>query len=62
MNSFYEGTYTVNSREIDGQNRCRLSALLGYLQEAATTHACLLHVSREETLAKYNSFWMLARI
>ncbi len=32
------------------------------MQEAATTHACLLHVSREETLAKYNSFWMLARI
>ena len=62
MNSFYEGTYTVNTREIDGQNRCRLSALLGYLQEAATTHACLLHVSRKETLEKYNSFWMLARI
>ncbi len=62
MSCFYEGTYTVDSRDIDGQNRCRPSALLGYLQEAATAHACELHASREETLEKYNCFWMLARI
>jgi acyl-ACP thioesterase len=36
--------------------------LLGYLQEAATTHACALHASRDETLEKYNCFWMLVRI
>lgn len=62
MSCFYEETFTVDSRDIDGQYRCRPSAILGYLQEAATAHACELHVSREETLEKYNCFWMLARI
>lgn len=62
MNCFYEETYTVDSRDIDGQYRCRPSAILGYLQETATAHACQLHASRDETLEKYHCFWMLARI
>lgn len=36
--------------------------MLGVLQEAATEAACDLHVSREEMLEAYNTFWMLARI
>ena len=35
---------------------------MGMLQEAATQAACALHVSRDEMLERYNSFWMLARL
>ena len=59
---FYENTYHVDSRLIDPFGHCRPSALLGLLQEAATEAACALHVSRDETVAKYNTFWMLVRI
>ena len=62
MNNYCEETFTVDSREIDGQNRCRPSAILGYLQETAVLHACRLGMSREETVEAYNAFWMLARI
>jgi acyl-ACP thioesterase len=47
---------------VDPFNQCRPSALLGYLQEAATEAACALHVSREEMIDKYHVFWMLARM
>ena len=59
---YYEKTYMVDSRDIDPWYHCRPSGLLGALQEAAVEAACALHVSREETLAKYNCFWMLARM
>lgn len=59
---FFEYQYTVDSRDTDPFNQCRPSAVLGLLQEAATEAAVALHVSREETLEQYNSFWMLARI
>ncbi len=62
MSVFYENTYPIDSRDTDPFNQCRPSALLGILQEAATAAAVELHVSREETLARYNAFWMLARI
>lgn len=62
MRLIFEQEFRVDSREVDGQNQCRPSALLGYLQEIATLHALELHVSREEMLERYNVFWMLARI
>ena len=62
MDVFCEETYRVDSRDLDLFGHCRPSALLGYLQEAATQAACLLHVSREETIERYHAFWMLARI
>lgn len=58
----FEAACTVDSRDVDPFGQCRPSALLGMLQEAATEAACALHVSRDETLKKYNCFWMLARI
>ena len=58
----YECEYMVDSRDIDPWYRCRPSGLMGMLQEAATQAACALHVSRDEMLERYNSFWMLARL
>ena len=58
---YYEKEYLVDSRDIDPWYHCRPSGLMGMLQEAATQAACALHVSRDEMLERYNSFWMLAR-
>ena len=62
MSVFATYEYTLGSRDIDPFGQCRPSALLGILQEAATHAACALHVSRDETLAAYNAFWMLVRM
>lgn len=62
MGVFYEDTYLVDSRDIDLFGHCRPSAVLGFLQEAATQAAGALHVSREEMVRQYNAFWMLSRI
>lgn len=62
MSVFATYEYTLGARDIDPFGQCRPSALLGILQEAATHAACALHVSREETLAAYNAFWMLVRM
>ena len=59
---YFTYEYTIDSRDTDPFNQCRPSALLGLLQEAATEAAVALHVSREETLERYNCFWMLIRI
>ena len=45
---------------MDGWGRCRPSAVLGYLQEAATLAAEDGGFGREKTL-EYHAFWMLAR-
>ncbi len=62
MPNVYKGSFSIGTRSVDMHNRCRPSALLSYLQEAATSAAIALNVSREEMLAQHNSFWMLARI
>lgn len=59
---YYEETFRVDSRDVDPFDQCRPSAMLGFLQEAAVTAACELHVSREETIREYNAFWMLLRM
>ena len=59
---YYEKEYLVDSRDIDPWYHCRPSGLLGALQEAAVEAACALHVSRDETMAKYHCFWMLVRM
>ena len=51
---YFTYQYTIDSRDTDPFNQCRPSALLGLLQEAATEAAVALHVSREETLERYN--------
>lgn len=62
LNVYYEDTYRIDSRAVDPFGQCRPSALLEILQEAATSAACELHVSRDEMLAAYNVFWMLVRV
>ena len=62
LSVYFENTYPVDSRDVDPFDQCRPSALLGILQEAATSAAVELHVSREEMIARYNVFWMLSRI
>ena len=62
MSTFFTYRCKVDSRNTDLFGQCRPSALLGELQQAATGAACALHVSREETLAAYNAFWMLVRM
>lgn len=53
--------YRVDSRDVDLFNQCRPSAVLGFLQEAATQAALELEVSGPQILKKYNCLWMVTR-
>ena len=59
---YFEGHYQIDTRDADPQYHCRPSALLGYLQEAATDAANQLCMTRQELLEQHHAFWMLARI
>ena len=61
MGRYYEMNMTVDSRAIDMFRQCRSSALLGYLQEAATMAALDLGASGPQVLEKYNCLWMISR-
>lgn len=61
MSTFYEMDFRVDSRDVDLWGQCRPSAVLGYLQEAATQAALELGVSGPEILKKYNCLWMVTR-
>lgn len=61
MSTFYEMDYRVDSRDVDLFNQCRPSAVLGFLQEAATQAALELEVSGPQILKKYNCLWMVTR-
>ena len=62
MSLFCEMTLPIGSRDVDGTGRCKASALLGHLQEAATVAAEEGGFSRETLMERYGAFWMLARI
>ncbi len=62
MSVIYEQNFLVDSRDVDLTGCARPSALLGYLQEAATVAAMKLGVSTPETLEKYHCFWMIVRM
>lgn len=57
-----EYIYRVGARDTDLFGQCRPSAVMDILQEAATSAASQLHLSREETIERFHAFWMLARI
>lgn len=59
---YYESRYRVDGREVDHRGQCRMSALLGFLQESGGEAAASLGLSHREMLEKYHAFWMLARI
>ncbi|MEG1857881.1 MAG: thioesterase [Pseudoflavonifractor sp.] len=61
MNTFYENVRLVDTRDLDPAGYCRPSALLGILQDTAAEAAGRIHLSREELMAQYGAFWMLAR-
>ena len=62
MSIFYEHTVLIDSRDVDGHGRCKASALMGHLQEAATQAAEQGGFTRNALLEKYNGFWMLTRM
>ena len=62
MGRYFEQEFTVDSRAVDMFRQCRPSALLGYMQEAATLASLDLGASGPEILAKYNCIWMIARL
>lgn len=62
MSRYLELEFTVDSRDVDMFDQCRPSALLGYLQEAATLAALDLGASGPQVLEKYGCLWMIARI
>lgn len=53
---------SIDSRDVDGYGRCRASALLGHLQEAATLAAEDGGFGRERMLEENRAFWMLSRM
>lgn len=59
---YYEEQYHIDARDADHRGQCRISALLGILQENGAAAAASLGLSRREMLEKYHGFWMLARI
>lgn len=62
MDTYYEHRLSIDSRDVDGLGRCRASALLGHMQEAATQAAETGGFGREIVTEKYNGFWMLTRV
>lgn len=61
MGTFHELEYRVHARDVDMFRQCRPSAVLGFLQEAATQASLALHISGPEALEKYNALWMVTR-
>ncbi len=61
MSRYFEKELIVDSRDIDMFRQSRPSAILGYLQEAATLASLDLGVSGPQVLEKYNCLWMVSR-
>lgn len=59
---YYESSYLIDERGVDHRGHCRLSALLGFLQENAAEAAASVGMSRQVMARRYHGFWMLARI
>lgn len=62
MAQSYKHTVLIDSRDTDGVGRCKASALLGHLQEAATQAAEHGGFGREVLLEQHNGFWMMTRV
>jgi len=58
----YRHKVMIDSRDTDGTGRCKASALLGHLQEAATQAAEQGGFGREVLLEQHNGFWMMTRV
>ncbi|MCI9555692.1 acyl-ACP thioesterase domain-containing protein [Oscillospiraceae bacterium 50-16] len=61
MSLFYEHTVRLTGLDVDGRGICKASALLNYLQIAATLAAEEGGFGRDVLIQRYGAFWMLAR-
>ena len=61
MSTWHEQDLVIDSRAVDLTGYARPSAILGCLQEAATTAGLKLHVSTPEVREKYGCIWMVVR-
>lgn len=62
MSAWMEYTFTVETRDVDMFGQCKPSALLNFLQEAATLASIDLGASGPEIREKYHCIWMVARM
>ena len=62
MAQSYKFKTLIDSRDVDCRGQCRASALMGYMQEAATQAAENGGFGRKIIMGKYNGFWMLTRM
>lgn len=62
MSKYLDLNFTVDSRAVDMFGQCRPSALLGYLQEAATLAGLELGVSGPLIYEKYHCQWLVTRM
>ncbi|MDD2431681.1 MAG: thioesterase [Firmicutes bacterium] len=60
-NSFFKKNYHVDLIDVDFNNRLKLSALFGYLQDVASLHSESLSMGFCEMTQKYNKTWVLMR-
>lgn len=61
METTFRKEFLVDSRSVDMFDQCHPSALLGFLQEAATGAVVQLGISSYDAMEKYHAIWMLAR-
>ena len=62
MKEILTNNYPLTASDIDCHKLCRLSALLGYIQNLATDHANELGIGRERMTSEYGAVWMMARL
>jgi len=55
-------TVALTASDVDNHGLCRLSALLAYLQNAATEHSMLMGLDRWRMEQEYQAVWMMARL
>ena len=58
----YSEQFLISSTDTDAYYECRPASLLAYIQRVITEHAQLTGTSRDDVMAKYNSYWMVLRI
>ncbi|MEG2378494.1 MAG: thioesterase [Clostridia bacterium] len=57
----FKKEYIVGAGETDCKNECRPSALLNFMQDAATTHAGIIGLSRDTLVLQNGAIWILTR-
>ena len=62
MQEILKRQYPLTPTDIDNHRQCRLSALLGYLQNIATEHAEILGISGDKMIADHGVFWLVVRM